>query len=214
MIKRAFAVSAALLCSPVYANDFPGARIEANFGWDHLGGKLSYTDSAFPEDNFVAKESTDGFVYGGTIGYDFRIQKGIYAGVEASVDFADNKRCEPVFGNDSACFKAKRNFAIGGRLGGSVTKDMLVYAGVALVNARATASYSDFIDPSYDFSISDSRAGYRVSAGTEVHLTGNAFAKLEYRYSDYGNYSISAGSTKTSLGFDRHQVIGGLGYRF
>ncbi|KHK89025.1 outer membrane protein [Novosphingobium malaysiense] len=204
----------AMLSTPAYAQSFPGARIEANLGWDHLAGKVTYEDSAFPEDNFKLKDNTDGVLYGVTIGYDMKVAERIYLGIEGSADFTDNKKCSEVFGEDRACFKAKRNLAAGVRLGGGLSKSDLVYVGAAYVNGRATISYDDNLDPSNDFSYSDNRDGYRLSAGLEHRVSGNVFTKLEYRYSDYKDYKASAGTESASLGFDRHQVVAGIGARF
>lgn len=50
--------------------------------------------------------------------------------------------------------------------------------------------------------------------GLEHRLGGNFFAKAEYRYSNYQDYRVSDGVESASLGFDRHQAVGGLGVRF
>ncbi|MET0375678.1 MAG: porin family protein, partial [Rhizorhabdus sp.] len=41
--------------------------------------------------------------------------------------------------------------------------------------------------------------GYRLGAGAEVKLGKSAYTKIEYRFSDYEG------------GYERHQVIGGIG---
>lgn len=206
-------VLAGTFATPAYAQNFPMGRVEVHAGWDHVRGKLSYSDSDFPENNVSASENTDGVVYGTTVGIDVPVS-GFYVGVEATADLASNKRCEPVFGDDRACFKVKRNFAVGGRLGIPLTHKALVYAGAAYVNGRARVSYTDDLDPSNNGAISDSRDGYRLSYGLEYRVKGNVYTKAEYRYSDYNNYSASLGSEKLSLGFDRHQVVAGVGVRF
>lgn len=188
-------------------------RIEVNAGWDHVRGKLSYSDSAAPENNFSESRNTDGVVFGGTVGVDVPVA-GVYVGPEASFDLASNKRCEPVLGSDSACFKVKRNFAVGARVGVPLAHRALFYVGAAYVNGRARVSYTDELDASNNFAVSDNRDGYRLSTGLEFRLKGNFFTKAEYRYSNYNNYSVTSGTERASLGFDRHQVVGGLGVRF
>lgn len=207
-------VAAVAVAAPVAAKDFPGARVEAHAGFDSTRGKISYEDSGDPANDFSADESTSGVTYGGTIGYDFRIAPRWYLGVEGSVDFADNKRCTEIFGDDAACFSVKRNLAAGARIGTPLAKTTLFYVGAAYVNGKARVSYTDDLDPANNVAASDTRDGYRLSAGIEQRIAGNAFAKVEYRYSDYKDYSVSDGVETVSLGFDRHQAIAALGVRF
>lgn len=207
------AVAGIIMASPACANEFPIGRVEANIGWDHVRGKLSYKDSVVPANDLSDSRSTDGVVFGATVGADFPVA-GYYLGVEASADLASNKKCEPILGNDSACFKVKRNFAIGGRAGAPLGKRALAYVGLAYVNGRATVGYTDNLVPTNDFSASDSRDGYRISGGVEYRVKGNMYAKLEYRYSDYGAYKYAAGTESVSIGFTRHQMVGGIGVRF
>ncbi len=207
-----------LVCSLAFAGaanaqDFPGLRFEGLLGWDHVGAALDYEDIDFPEDNFKETGSTDGFLVGAAIGYDVPVGP-VYLGVEGSIDIPINNRCEEVYGDDAACFKTRSNLAIGGRIGVPASKSALLYVGAAYVSGEAEISYTDDFDPDFDLSYSDRQGGYRLSGGAEVRLTGNWFAKAEYRYSDYDDYSVSEGTETANLSFDRHQVVTGLGVRF
>lgn len=201
------------LSVPAFADDFPIYRVEANVGWDHVRGKLDYQDSANPGNDFRESRNTDGAVFGGTVGVDVPVATG-YVGVEGSVDFSSNKKCEAVFGSDSACFRVKRTIALGARFGMPVNKSVLGYVGAAWVNGRARFSYTGQTNAANDFAYSHARDGWRLSAGAEVRLQGNMFTKIEYRYSDFKNYTVAAGTESASLGFDRHQIVVGAGVRF
>jgi len=215
-LRSLLAASAAMMvvASPAFATEFTGPRIEAHGGYDHVTAKLKYEDTAFPDDNVTDKESTNGALYGIGIGYDYPVGDSWILGVEANFDLADNKRCEAVFGNDSACFKVKRDLSVGARIGTALGKSTLFYVGGAYVNGKARVTYTDNLDPTNNFTISDTRGGWRASAGVEVALTGKAYAKAEYRYTHYTRYKASAGTQSLSLGFDRQQVLAGLGMRF
>lgn len=210
----ATAVAMALIASPAFAEGFSGPRIEAHGGYDHVTAKLKYEDTAFPDDDVTAKGSTNGAIYGIGIGYDYPVGDSWILGIEANFDLADNKRCEEVFGDDAACFKVKRDLSVGARVGAALSKSTLFYVGAAYVNGKAKISYTDDLDPTNNFSFSDTRGGWRVSTGAEIAITGNAYAKAEYRYTHYSRYKASAGTESLSLGFDRHQVLAGLGMRF
>jgi outer membrane immunogenic protein len=62
--------------------------------------------------------------------------------------------------------------------------------------------------------------GWRVGAGVEQKLGANAFAKIEYRYSNYSNAEVDfepEGIPDTDpfdVELDRHQVVAGVGWRF
>jgi outer membrane immunogenic protein len=207
------AVTFAAVPAQAQNEDFPMWRVEANVGYDRVEGELTYSDSANPGDDFSESESTDGLAYGATVGVDVPVGN-IYLGVEAGIDFASNSRCTEVFGDDAACFDVERNFFAGGRVGFPLGKKALAYVGAAYVNGKAEISYEDELDPTNNLSLSDTQDGYRLSAGIEARVTGQIFAKAEYRYSDYGDFSASDGTQRASLGFDRHQVMTGIGLRF
>lgn len=220
MMKYTLLASAALaaaIASPAAAQDaerFPGAHISVTAGLDHTSGDVTYEDTAFPADNFRESESTTGIVYGINAGYDFRLSPGAYFGVEGGYEMADNERCEEVFGGDEACFSLKRNWYAGVRGGTRLSASTLFYGGVGYVNGKAKISYVDPAFPADNFTASDDRDGYRLSLGLENRLGGNVFGKLEYRYSNYGNYEVEDGTETYALGFQRHQVVAGLGVRF
>jgi outer membrane immunogenic protein len=214
MKNTLFIAVCAVISVPASAQEFPGGHLEALVGYDSLRGAVAYTDSAFPEDNFSADESTNGVVFGVAGGYDVRMLDGWYVGIEGSFDFADNQRCEEIFGSDAACFDVGNNYAVGGRVGTRLASNAMLYVGAAFVSGEAEISYEDQIDPSNNFTLSDRREGYRLSTGIERRLTGMMFAKVEYRYSDYGDYDLADGTERISLGFDRHHIVGGVGFRF
>lgn len=195
------------------ARDFPGARVDVNIGWDHVTGKVSVHDPSIPS-GVSLKDSTDGMLYGATVGYDVPVGPNIYAGIEASIDLVDNSRCLTLVDVGTDCFKLRRNLAVGARVGTAVSKAMMLYVGAAYVNGRATVSYTDAVDPTYDYAESDTRDGYRLSVGLEHRLGGMTYGKLEYRYSNYADYKGSYGTTSASLGFDRSQIVAGIGLRF
>ncbi|QSB43492.1 porin family protein [Altererythrobacter sp. FM1] len=193
---------------------FPGLRIEAVGGLDITGAKLAYEDTAFPADNFAVTEDTTGAVFGFGIGYDARIGQGTYVGIEGGYEWSDNERCEAVYGGDSACFSLKRNYFVGVRGGGRLSSAALAYGGIAYVNGKGEVSYSDPAAPADNFAFSDNRGGYRVSVGVEQRLGKNVYGKLEYRYTDYADYTYTSGTETATLSFDRNQVIAGVGVRF
>ena len=184
------ALLAATAATPAFAQDaapFTGPRVEAIVGYET-------TD--------VEDENSGGVTYGGALGYDFNLG-GAVAGVE--VELSDSTVDECISGIDVAgdelCAQLGRDIYVGGRVGAVLGSNTLLYAKAGYVNGRVNLQY-DAPGSADDFDDGVNLDGVRVGAGVEFALSGNAYAKTEYRYSNY------------EAGYDKHQVVAGIGFRF
>ena len=186
------ALLAGTIATPAFAQNAPtfqGPRVEGQIGYDSVD---------------VEGEASDGISYGVAVGYDLQ-RGGAVFGVEAEA--SDSSVDECVTGVDVAtdelCAAAGRDFYIGGRIGAAVSPRVLVYAKAGYTNARVRLDYEDgTAATANDFSVGENLDGVRVGGGLEFALNSNAYLRTEYRYSNY------------EQGFDRHQVVGGIGFRF
>jgi outer membrane immunogenic protein len=145
----------------------------------------------------VDGESDDGFLYGLNAGYDFNTS-GVVAGIELEATDSSMKECVTDAGIED-CLFAKRDLSVGVRVGAEVAPGTLLYAKVGYTNARFKATEDDgvtFVEGTMNID------GVRGGVGLEHQFSGNFFLKGEYRYSNY------------ELGVERHQVVGGVGFRF
>ena len=209
----ALAAIAVFPATPAVAQSFPGTRVELNAGWDHFAGDLSYRDTDFPENDFAIGANTDGMIYGIGAGYDVPVGSGLYVGVEGNYDLFDNEQCETL-DTDTGCIDQKHSWAVGGRVGSRLSPRGLIYAGAAYTKGKAGIRYIDETDATNNFAVSYKRGGVRLSAGAEYRLAANIYAKAEYRYIDYADWSETIGTETVTLGFDRNQIVAGLGVRF
>jgi outer membrane immunogenic protein len=183
---------AGTIATPAFAQDaapFSGPRIEGIVGYDR------------PD---ADGDNADGIVYGVGVGYDFR-RGGAVFGVEAEANDSTADECFTgvTVATDELCLDAGRDFYVGGRVGAVVGPRALLYAKAGYTNARARLAYEDGTAATApDFSISQNLDGLRVGAGVEFAVSPNAYLRSEYRYSNY------------EAGFERHQVVGGFGFRF
>jgi outer membrane immunogenic protein len=184
------ALLSATVATPAFAQDaapFTGPRVEAIVGYET-------TD--------VENENSGGVTYGGAIGYDFQLG-GAVAGIEA--ELTDSTVDECISGvdvtGDELCAQLGRDIYVGGRIGAVLGSSTLLYAKAGYVNGRVNLQY-DAPGSADDFDDGVNLDGVRVGAGVEFALSGNAYAKTEYRYSNY------------EAGYDKHQVIAGIGFRF
>ena len=171
------------------AEPFSGARVEGVVGYDT-------TD--------VEGENSDGIVYGAQVGYDIQSGNAVF-GVEGEATDSTVDECvrDVDIAGDELCLQAGRDLYVGGRAGVVVSPSMLLYGKAGYTNGRVAIEYDDGTAGTVlDFEEGENLDGVRVGGGLEMAIGSNAYAKAEYRYSNY------------EQGFDRHQVVGGIGLRF
>jgi outer membrane immunogenic protein len=178
-----------LLVAPAAAADFTGPRLEVHAGWDRLRAE----SPAFKLD-----DRRDGIVYGVAAGYDVALGSRVIAGIEAAFDLSDVE-FSGTSGSTKSEVEAKRDISLTARIGTKVADNVLVYAKAGYSNARlegvlTTGAASTAVSANAD--------GVRVGGGIELALGSSAFAKAEYRYTNYEG------------GVERHQALTGLGFRF
>jgi outer membrane immunogenic protein len=187
-------VALTIATPPAFAQDgdaFEGPWVAATAGYDTFNGDGS--------------ESADGIVYGIVLGYDFSLG-GVFLGVEAELgkSSVSASGSDVLVTGDELSFNVGRDIYAGIRVGVPVSETVLAYGKAGYTNQRISATYTldDFIETA-----SDNIGGYRLGAGVEFDL-GEPFARIEYRYSDYGSFS------DTDLETSRHQVMLTAGLRF
>ena len=219
------AIAASLLAStPALAENFAGPRVDVRLGLDATSIKLAQEYQEIVdgdvdyEDSYRDSRTETGFVYGLGLGYDINAGKNFVVGVEANLDFASTKQCDG-YDDYRSCLKAGRDIELAVRGGVIVNPNTLLYAKLGYANGRFKAI--DVIDGEKT-TLGKNRDGLRVGAGVETTLTSNLYLKVEYSYTDYKDWKYTdTGSREyydwrvdSKLGFDRHKVVAGLGYRF
>jgi len=182
----AFASLAALTAAaaPAAAEGF---RAELHTGWDNVS---------------AAGMDENGITYGVGLGYDWKIGRNAFVGVDLSLDDSTTKECETsvIVANDRACARAGRDLAAGIRAGLNVSERGKVYALAGYTNARFRSSYTT--PAGVVTRDAENLDGFRLGAGYQHAITDSAYGKVEYRYSNYED-DVS-----------RHQVLVGVGLTF
>jgi len=218
ILALAVAGPAIAVAMPAFAQESPeatftGPRVEAILGYDILKAGSSI-DGTYDENN-----SIDGLLYGAGVGYDFDLG-GIVIGAEGEITdstaksrFADNGEIED-FGYGRV--KANRDLYVGARVGARIGPSTLIYAKGGYTNQKLKAlAYDGTNSYGENFKLD----GWRVGAGVEQAIGSHAFAKLEYRYSNYEKAKFEFGEDGPStrrfdVDTDRHQVVAAVGMRF
>lgn len=185
------ALAATAMATPALAQDaapFTGFRLEGLVGYDNVKGNGG---------------GRNGVAYGIGAGYDFQLG-GAVLGLEGEAMDSSAKGCDTNFitATDRICANAKRDLYVGARIGAAVTPSTLLYAKAGYTNARIGVNYTDSATPANNYGLHENLDGIRVGAGVEQKFGQNLYAKAEYRYSNY------------EKGIARHQVLGGIGFRF
>lgn len=168
--------AACAVAAPAQAQEgtrpFEGFHVEAITGYDNV------------------EDGDDGILYGIGAGYDFRIDN-IVLGIEAEALESTTGECA-----GGTCIDAGRDFYVGGRIGGVVADNVLLYAKAGYSNARVIATTGNV-------SAGTNLDGLRLGAGVEYQFRNSPLSlRAEYRYTNY------------EAGVDRHQGVLGLAYRF
>lgn len=209
-------VAGTALATPAFAQDanptFTGLRVGVVGGYDGIRPG-STEDSDLEGDD----QTADGFLYGVEAGYDIALA-GALVGVEA--ELADSTGKVETNSTDPDFFgfgrvSTGRDIYVGARAGILATPATLVYVKGGYTNTRLNVLASD---GETEFDERFNLDGYRLGAGVEQAIGRNAYAKIEYRYSNYSNadfeYSDGATTSNFDIDTDRHQVVAGVGLRF
>src|SRR5690606_11343170 len=193
---------------------FSGPWIAGMAGYDINQAGSSQDDGV----NADLDQNAEGLVYGVGVGYDVDMG-GVVLGAEAELtdSTADSDYSDPYTNFGLGTVDAGRDIYVGARAGFKATPSTLVYAKGGYTNARFNFIGTDGTT-NYDQNLDTD--GWRVGAGVEQKLGSNAFAKVEYRYSNYGKGEIDfeaeniPDSDRFDIDTDRHQVMAGVGWRF
>jgi outer membrane immunogenic protein len=217
------AASIALAAAPAFAQDgppppppsdngpFTGARAGIILGYDKL------QPGRGPNSSISSDRKASGLLYGGDLGYDVALNR-FRLGAEAEVtgstaDVSNAPTSAAALGYGRV--KQGRDLYLGARLGYVVAPTTLVYAKGGYTNGRLDLTANNGTVTTGNHYNLD---GYRVGAGVEQQIGRHTYAKLEYRYSNYGDarleYASGGNTNNFSVDTDRHQIVAGVGVRF
>ncbi len=225
VVTAAVASLGMTLAAPAFAQDGPpppdsSARDRAPFTGVRAGVILGYDKvqpGSGPNSDIDSNRKADGLTYGGDVGYDVALDRFVIGGegevTGSTGDVSNAPRSAAALGYGRV--KQGRDLYAGVRVGYIVAPKTLIYAKGGYTNARLDLTANDGTVTTgnhYDLD------GYRVGAGVEQAIGRNSYAKLEYRYSHYGDarleYANGGNTGNFDVDTDRHQVAVGVGVRF
>ncbi|MBY6240238.1 outer membrane protein [Methylosinus sp. Sm6] len=224
---------------PLWTGFYVG--LNAGYTWDERGNVLVNSPASIwavgVSGSGVASPSSDGFIGGGQIGYNYQFGQTFVVGVEADIQGIGSSGntatrtnfLTPVTSTISASKQLDYLGTVRGRLGYLVTPTLLVYGtgGLAYGQTNLSATVSQSAPGgavgSSSVSFSDTRVGWTAGGGVEWLFLPQWSAKVEYLYYDLGRTSASSpltfqggqvGFTTVSSQFKGHVVRAGVNYHF
>jgi outer membrane immunogenic protein len=202
--------------------NWSGFYIGGNLGYGWRNGNTDFsflpTPAAFGDNNGSLGIRSTGVIGGAQIGYNWQIGP-LVTGIEADVQGSDIKgsarATATFFGTavpdpqvvPSSETKLAWFGTVRGRLGVTVTPDLLLYGtgGLAYGRVDASANTHLFVPDGSPFaespaSVSKTKVGWTAGAGAEWMFARNWSAKLEYLYLDLGSDS-AIGNVTPATGF-------------
>ena len=178
-----------------------GARVEVNFGYDHIGSDDDYD---------VLPTSFDGARIGGAVGYDFAVSPNLLVGIEADAGWTLGSSKTAVLGRDRATQKLGRDLGVSLRVTMPVAESTALFAKVGYANSRLNLRYDFGLVNGYETEHSHfDRSGLRLGAGVQHHLSDKLYLKAEYRWTRYGGRALGYINDPS-----RNQLLVGVGTRF
>lgn len=171
-----------LVATPAFAQDGPvdtapltGLKVSGSIAFDRIS---------------AGGESSQGFGYGGKVGYDVQFGKLIVGG-EGEALFSNAESCTA-----GVCVEPGRDLYAGARVGVALSDVAMAYVKGGYTNARAKLTTGNTTLDKVDLD------GVRGGVGVEAYVNRNVFFGFEYRYSNYES------------DFSRHQGLVTAGFRF
>ena len=189
--------AAAVIAAPAHAETFDGPYVGVAAGWDR--GEVSDRIEGTPLD---AEASRDALVLGGYAGYNYKLAEKIVIGAEAGFTGTVDDRVRATSAGNALTIDPRYSFDLTARAGYLVTDKALVYVRGGYANQRVRTA----LDTGTGIvRSSDNLDGWLVGGGLEYAITEKVSARVEYRYSDFGN---NGGD------YERHQTLVGVSYNF
>jgi outer membrane immunogenic protein len=193
------AVAAALPTHAAFAED-PAAGTTARDGAAASGARVE----------LMAGSDNDGFengvLYGGRVGYDFRVGKRFLLGVDAEYSEVTTDQEFDFPGLPSLRAEDGPEHYAGGRATFVLSGRFRLFGAGGYTRTKEGVFFQTSPNPAPLGTVAAgqrSMEGFRLSAGGQVLLGRRAFLGAEYRYSAYGDQ-----------GLNREQVVASIGFRF
>ncbi|TPK96278.1 porin family protein [Mesorhizobium sp. B2-4-16] len=203
---------------PVAADyDWSGLYAGVHFGYAAGNSDLLIAGSGGGGTDLISSLDPDGFIGGIHVGFNHEMANRFVLGAEADIAYNDVDGLTTLAGSGTL-LKSEIKWSGSARLRAGYAFDRtLPYltVGVAAAKYEVTGITGT---PSGNILLHDeTHVGWTVGAGVEHAFTDKWIARVEYRYSDFGNKDLSIAdglATATNVDLKTHDLRVGLSYKF
>ena len=191
---------------------YVGGQLGYNWGNDRTSEFVTAT-GAFT--GFTSSYSPNGVVGGTHAGFNYQMGS-IVLGIEGDLELSGYKGGYRLANGNGTDTKKDFQGSIRGRFGFAFDR-ALIYAtgGLALANFKHTYVNAGLARTE---SFSDTRAGWTLGAGLEYAFSRNWSGRVEYRYTDFGNFRNANAFAFPGFTYKQeprdHTIRAGISYRF
>ncbi|KYG97656.1 outer membrane protein [Bradyrhizobium sp. DOA1] len=201
------------------------APVAAVYNWTgfYIGAQVGYAwgdngtrefDPAGVPTGLVQGFNANGVVGGGHVGYNWQFGQFVF-GLEGDIEGADVNGGYRLGNLNGTDFRIDAQASIRGRLGVAFNNSLLYVTGGA---AWADMDHTYVLANTLFETVSTTRTGWTVGAGWEYGFTPNWSARVEYRYTDFGNFRNTSVVAFPGFSYEHdpvfHTVRAGVSYRF
>lgn len=204
-------------------NPFDGFYVGGMVGYDslHLNNQSDIPDFDSENGGRITGLGSDGIAAGAALGINVPLGDLFVVGVEGTGRWSDASGNTSVSDNtsDSSIEQGDRwSWGVMGRVGVPISQNTMLYGsggwGQTRFNTRFINTPSGG-SPTTVFDDGITRDAWRVGGGVEAALGGGWTARLDYTYSNYGNYHVVINPTnRLAVSPVAHQVSVGASHYF
>lgn len=203
--------SALFAASALAAVTTAPALAQTAFDGPYVGAYTGYAFGSNEAETGTTKTDldADGWTYGAYVGYGKTFDR-LYLGAEAEFGGTDIEG-DGTSGTFVGALDTKESFGLSARAGYLFADNILGYArlGWQQTDVRAVA-----LSGATASSFKDELDGIRYGVGSEIALTPNILARVEYNYTDYEKAKFNLGTQRVGIQPDSSEVRVGIAYRF
>ncbi len=173
---------------------FAGPSAGVFIGWAHVMGQIDDVNPNYANNSgFQDVKSTDGYLLGGHLGYDWQFDGSWLAGLETSVAevTTDTNGCDAAGcrdggegGQPNLAYQMKSIFKLRARVGFLIMPDSLLYGAAGFALAGVQTLHHDNSEGDGTTRIFD---GYTLAAGVQHTLSEHADVRFEVSYDHFGS---------------------------
>ena len=189
-----------------------------------IGGVSSKTDVSIASFGYKGDYKLSGFSAGIFAGYNILSASDILFGVEGDINYISADKTKTVYRRISNFtflntgtninYKLRQYWdaSLRVRLGKVINDKYLPYITGGVAWTKVGASYPG---TAYNKAKKKTMTGWTAGAGVEVKINKNINARIQYRYSDYGDATFTHGTVESKIkNFKTHSIRAGISYSF